>query len=289
MHLFGNKYGLDNSQAGAFMQLVWQGTHLLPRVGATVIKRTIPVNPSPISQHYRACVWWSPFTAAWDSGDYSVGFHPYPATDGTVDASGVQLTGNGLGPLYWWEVAGNGNAIDTLCTAGGTGGRQVQFFRAYTQVIRTRLNGSNYEARFFPDYFGDPTFEIVCTSTHVPGSGASPANPAFYFGASDWQTTADYESPNEITWGWQLYSAYLSDADVAVEARNGTINAAMTSNGQANLHYINQFPTPTDITDKKPSGTLHTPSWANANRPTSHEVNMPTIYNANGTPYRRAA
>jgi hypothetical protein len=53
-----------------------------------------------------------------------------------------------------------------------------------------------------------------------------------------------------------------SAAAVAIEGLNFPTNATA---GIASVWYMNESPTPLDITDKSSAG--HTPAWANANRP----------------------
>lgn len=258
--------GLDfnkvNNEAGSDIRIVWD---LFPRVGHTVIWRYYPRPGAGLV----AVAWSEPHDGGWDSGVFSFGTHPYPSPDGVVDGNGeVQNLGGPTGTVRYWEVAGAGLARDWLCTPGGAGGLQVVHNAWYTQIRRTRfLGGGVWECRFIPDFIGNPGFEIVRQTTQDPGS---PANHAFYFGASKWAGVAGgatVESTNGIICGPQLYGAYLSDADAATEAANSALNTAQTSAGQAALYYINQNWTPTDTTDKKTGGTAHNPYWDNANRP----------------------
>lgn len=266
-------FNAQNEAANSDVRLVWSGANLLPRYSHTAIWRYSPVQQTG----YYALAWHSPNTGSWDYGDYSFGTHPYPVTTCSVDGDGEQTAGAGSGgTVHCWEIAGTAitdgaSPHDWLASSGGSA-LQVTKGPWYVQVRRVRLmtsgpHNGEYEHRYIPDLLGNPSFEIVQYTTFVGDAGSTPA---FYFGGSDWSADCcgsgtNNETPSGRLRGIQLYSTYLSDADVATEAANQTSNTPLTAAGIANVWYMNQNPRPTAITDQ--SGAGHTPSWANANRP----------------------
>ncbi|MEQ1504756.1 MAG: hypothetical protein ABMB14_21135 [Myxococcota bacterium] len=251
------------------IRLVWDGADLLPRVGHTVILRYRPA----YQDGYYAVAWHSPNDGVWDSGVYSWGTHPYPGGDGSVNASGQALDGSGsTGTEHYWESAGLGVAADYLASPGGTSVAIVEDVwvvqvRKCRQIVGGPDNGK-FEHIYVPDLLGNPTFQIRQLTTTV-GSGG--ADPAFYLGGSDWRATFPFgadqndETVNGVLRGIQLYDTFLSDADAAIEAANISSDTPVTAAGLASVHYLNQNPTPDDVTDR--SGAGHDPSWANAFRP----------------------
>lgn len=271
-----------NNANNSDMRLIWDGSHLLPRVGHTVISRYRPM--SGVTGYF-AYMWHSPLSS-WDSGAYSFGTHPWPGP-GTFDSGSGQATGGtgDTGTVHFWECAGVGAAVDYIANAAHTQSLQVVYDKWYVQIRRCRqiVGGPNnglYEHSYIPDYLGNPGFEINVIISTID---AAPVSPAFYIGGSFWQSgvpgaTQNNENTQGIWRGLQLYSAWLDSADYAVEALNDSIDAAQTSNGATNLFYINQNPYPDDITDKKPSGTLHTPRWGTSFRPSLFNVNPKTRF-----------
>lgn len=256
--------GLDfpsNNTANSDIRLIWDGSHLLPRDNHTAIWRYRP------RQHtgYYALAWHSPNTGIWDSGAYSSGNHPFPASNGTVESDGNAATGTGAaGTVHWWEIAGSGAAKDYLTSAGGTVGVQVVKDKLYVQVRRCRKVGSVWEHTFHPDLIDNPNFFIsISASTVTSGGGGN----AFYFGASDWTATGNQneECPSGVLRGIQLYNNFLPIDIATTEALNDTLNSPTTVSGTAHIWYINQNPTSADVSDKY--GTGHDPRWANTNRP----------------------
>jgi hypothetical protein len=276
--LYFNKFNTENNSD---IRLIWDSTNLLSRTAHTAIWRYLPFQQTG----YYALCWHSPNTGAFDSGAYSWGCHPWPAFDNTVDANGYGLTGAGsVGVLHYHESAISGS--DALRSVGESPGVLVDKRTTwFTQVRKCRLMTSgpqngNYEETFIPDLYGNPSFKIQRYVTSITGAGSTPA---FYFGGSDWQTdhpaaTQNDETPAGILTGIQLYGDYLSDADHATEAANRDINAAQTSAGQTALWYINQNPTPNDVTDKKTGGTAHNPRWVNAFRPSLFQYEQKNNY-----------
>lgn len=269
--------GVDADEAGLLfpangpggdVRLVWDGANLVPRVGHTAIIRYQPA----YQDGYYAVLWHSPNDGVWDFGAYAWGTHPYPGGNGSVNANGQALDGQGSsGTEHYWESAGLLAAADYLASPGGSA-VAIGIDTWVVQIRKSRLLVSGPDAGmiehvFVPDLLGDPSFQIR-QLTGPLGTGG--ANPAFYIGASDWRSGLPFgadendETPNGVVRGIQLYDAYLSDADAAIEAANVT-DTPLTAAGQASVWYIDHNPTPTDVADR--SGAGHDPRWANALRP----------------------
>ena len=78
------------------------------------------------------------------------------------------------------------------------------------------------------------------------------------FNGASWGGYPGWEEFNGIIRGIQIYSGLLSMADLQAE-----INAPQsTTAGQNLIWYLNTDPRPSDVTDKKGTGTPHNPSWA---------------------------
>jgi len=260
----------SNATAGSDIRLVWDGSILLPRTSHTVIWRANYVQQTG----YYAVTWHSPNTGTWDNGEYSVGMHPFPC-DGGKDSNG-QATGGtgGSGTVHYEEIAGLLGAYDRIASPSSPGPQDTFLVTKgvwYLQARVVELSGTTLTHTFYPDVENNPTkFIRQSFETTNPLWNPSPANPAFYFGASDWRSNQPASGQNDETpsctlRGIAMFNAPLSISDIQTEAAS-TGNTAVTTAGQASVWYINKNPTPTDVTDK--SGQGRNPSWANANRPT---------------------
>lgn len=257
----------SNNAANSDIRLVWSGANLLSRTSHTVIWRANYVQ----QDGYYAVTWHSPNDGVWDSGEYSVGMHPHPC-DGTFDSDGQRLVGTGAGgAIHYQEIAGLTGAYDRIASPSSPGPQDTFLVTKgvwYLQARVVELSGTTLTHTFYPDIENNPTkFIRQSFLTTNPLWNPSPANPAFYFGASDWTASgnANSETPSCTLRGLALFSAPLTITDIQSEAASSG-DTAVTTAGQASVWYINKNPTPTDINDK--SGAGHTPSWANANRPT---------------------
>ena len=257
--------GLDfpsNGDSGSDIRLVWSGSDLLPRNDHTAIWRAQYVQQTG----YYATAWHSANDGSWGSysADYSFGTHPYPC-DGEYNGSG-QATGptSGSGTEHYQEIAGIG-AIDHIQNPDGPW-LVVKDGRWLVQARTCETSGSDVVHKFYPDVENSPGEYIGYTDTIV--SLGSPPTEGFYFGASDWTASGSTndECPSGVLRGFRLFDVALSSADIITESEAIGNNTAATSAGLANTWYINDNPTPTDVTDK--SSESHDPSWANANRPT---------------------
>ena len=252
----------SNGVAGGDIRLLWTGANLLPRTAHTAIWKTNFVQQTG----YYAVTWHSQNTGTFAASPFEYGAHPYPST-GTVDATG-QATGvtGATGTVHQHEIAGLG-AHDYLASPGGSSVNVTKGIW-YTQARTAELilGGTMIRHTFWPDILNNSGFSIVqdITNTGFPAPGA---NAAFYFGASDWTPvgSSNDECPSGTLRSFKLFNAALTLADITTEAAVES-NVAQTSAGAASVWYMNVSPKPDDITDKSSAG--HTPTWANANRPT---------------------
>lgn len=253
----------SNGASGGDIRMLWSGGNLLPRLTHTAIWKANYVQ----QDGYYAVTWHSHNDGSFHGDLYEFGAHPYPAT-GSVDANGQSTGGTGgSGTVHYHEVAGLG-AHDYLASPGGSA-LLVTKGQWYTQARTCSLvSGTTYRHIFYPDVVGNPSFKIQqdVDLANIP----SPSAPAFYFGASDWTATGstNSETPSGTLRGMMLFDAALTLADITSEAANESSNAAVTAAGIAAIWYCNKSPTPSDVADKQTQRTTHSPSWANANRPT---------------------
>ena len=93
------------------------------------------------------------------------------------------------------------------------------------------------------------------------GEGTPNATPAvLVWGDATW--APGQELGHGIHRGIRIYDKQLSETDILAEA----VQPLSTSEGAANIWYMNLNPTPTDISDY--SGKGHHPDWAGSARPT---------------------
>jgi hypothetical protein len=217
---------------------VWLDAALIQKAPATLIWRTKHVQqPSYYSQFFRSGNFGGIFTQ--DTGYY--GCCPYP-TDGTTSDINHQ-----------WEVS-----IDFGDPRTGT----VSYGVEYIQAAAVDIVGGKISVDFYYDIANGFGNVMSWTSTT---NWVQKGVDCLIWGNNPWPDDQS-EALSGWTRGWQQYAAKLSQANIAIEAANDTVNAAQTSAGIASLHYINQNPTPSDISDK--SGNGHHPTWQNAARPT---------------------
>jgi fibronectin type 3 domain-containing protein len=192
----------------------------------------------------------------WDGGVARTyyGAHPYPVPPPT----GTQE----------WEISVQSN--DTVT------GIEVAWDRWHVQAFRAHRLGN-----------GQPVHEFyydLSTPVTLPLSGQpdldyqvfdaaygtqQPPSPALVMGQAprldgpngtsiqSWGGYPGWEEFSGIIRGIQIYSTYLSDADIAAEIGSPMSTAA----GRASIWYLNLDPRPSDVTDKKGMGTAHNPSW----------------------------
>jgi hypothetical protein len=229
------------------VQMRFTGANLLPAYPATYIFRYRPVQQTG----YYTTFFWARGDNVFGGGtDGYYGCHPYPQ-------------GGSSGTAHNWEISIEGADKITSDTGVST---VVTKNAWYTQAVTVRVvNGDEIECKFYWD-LNDPTKVI----TYITGNTVNYAtkfgvpSPCLVFGDAPWQP--GNEALSGTLRGLQIYSTNLSLSDILVEAANGSVNTPQTTAGQASVWYMNQNPTPTDISDK--SGEGHNPAWYNANRPT---------------------
>lgn len=277
--------GLDfpeNGASGGDIRLVWDGANFLSRTAHTMLWAKL-YHPGQVGYH--ADTWHSPNTGSWDGGAYSFGVHGHPC-DGTYDPDGQRSNpGFGSGTEQWFEIAGvdpEAAGLDHIAipmepafvlNEPGNGSAPAQAGQWLVHARQcTLINGdTQLRHRAWPDILTAPN-DYIEMILDVGDLGAAGASPAFYIGASDWTATGstNSETPYGVIRGIRLFdSGALSIADLQAEAAAIGDDTAASATGIANTWYINDNPTPDDITDK--SGEGHDPSWDNANRPTLWE------------------
>lgn len=254
-----------NATAASDIRILWNGANLLPRADHTVIIRARPKSQTG----YYSWLWHSPNTGTWDSGAYSFGTHPYPC-DGGYDGSGYQTGGTGeAGTDHYYEIAGVGAPADKIAIPMEPA-TQVNKSGVWVTHVRTcETTGGNLRHRMWPDFSSDPSRYVETTIT-TGSLGSAGGAPAFYLGCSDWRAGIPSAGQNDecvsaLVRGIRLYNACLSSADITAEINAINTNTTGSSGGASAVWYINDSPTPSDVSDK--SGAGHSPSWANANRP----------------------
>jgi hypothetical protein len=226
----------SNGDTSSDVRFRFTGANLIPMYPATYIWR---VKLRQQSGYYTTFFWGpdGPFTGA----SY-YGCHPYP--DGEP---------KGTSRAHKWELSINGG--DNVTDANGNS-TQLGYDVWKTQALRVFDNGVDKVHEFYWD-LPDTTKVIRSVLDRRYGTPA-PANPALNFGDAPWALGG--ERLSGVLRGIQLYSAALSVSDLLTEAST----PLSTSQGAANIWYLNMNPTPTDIVDK--SGKGHHPAWATSAR-----------------------
>ncbi|WP_128003455.1 hypothetical protein [Piscinibacter defluvii] len=233
----------SNGDSGGSGWFSFTGGNVLQLSPATIIFR---VNPRQQTGYYTTF-----FNGRGDgsfSGTYDYyGAHLYP--QGTPGSSGT---------VHNWEISAIGSDWIVDDNGNSTVGTKGVW---YTQAVRVRDVGSTSIVQFFynlPDLTKVITKDLGGLLT--PYSGTK----AFTVGDAPWNPNAERLSGTFR--GLQKYAAYLGDADMLAEAANDSIDSPQTSAGASSVWYMNQNPTPTDISDK--SGAGHNPAFIDASRPT---------------------
>lgn len=207
-------------------------------------------------------IWRSQFYGG-QSGYYTTFFHG--RTDGTFAGDGSYFgcppypqNGTSGDTDHYFSVAADGNDDVTDENANSTVVTKGQW---YTQAAVS--NGDTID--FYWDL--ETSTDRVISHTNASTLTNTSSDPGLIFGDAPWNP--NQERHYGILRGIQVYTSALDLADVVTEAANHTSNTPKTSAGLANVHYMNQNPTPSDISDK--SGQDNNPAWKNANRPTLWE------------------
>lgn len=197
---------------------------------------------------YYVTLWWSNNgTFEWNGGkpDSYYGAHPYPRGGGASTTA------------HDWEIGGMDYGADFIATLAGTA-KPVVKDRWYTQALRITVNGDGTRtARFYTDLPSTAPGDVLRAIAPGYFGTSNPPAPALTFGDSPWYANYQHERLSGVLRGIKIFNKVLSEADTLAEANS---DALVTSQGSANVWYMNINPTPDDISDK--SGRGHHPAWA---------------------------
>jgi hypothetical protein len=244
IEISGPIYGLNFPGNGAQRRMLyWHNP--FPIYDATYIFKVFPrkkiVPQDSPTGYYTTFFWGNDGNFTWDTGNVAntyYGAHPYPMP-----------TNDGPGQ---WEISVWSRDIVT--------GSEVVWNRWYTQAFRAwRESASTTHHEFYWDL---PDISKRLTQTVVdPGwANRNPPIPAIVIGQAPdpWGGYPGWEEFNGIIRGIQIYSGLLSLADIQLEI---AIPKSTTA-GQSLIWYLNRNPRPSDVVDKRGTGTPHNPSWS---------------------------
>jgi len=268
-------YGLEWPGTGATRRMLYWAnpqSNGLPIYDATYIFKVYPRKklagscagcPSPYScgascsasccnEYWTTFFWGNNGTFGWDGGspDTYYGAHPYPGLVPGTAPHGTQA----------WEISVRSN--DYMDPDGAAVGQEVTWNTWYTQAFTATKSGTTYTHKFYYD-LSDTSKVITIAFTDPNWNTSNPPNPAVVMGQSpnlngnSWGGYPGWEEFNGVIRGIQIYSNDLSLADIQSEIASPKSTAA----GAASIWYLNLDPRPSDVTDKKASGTPHNPSW----------------------------
>jgi hypothetical protein len=237
----------SNNASGSNALLKFTGSAQPNQTNVTYIRR---VNYTQQTGFY-ATMWVTENDTTFPANGGYYGTHPYPPSGSGGTTHKFEIGAEGLD---WYDSPYN-NGVASDVTKGIW----------YVQATRVRMVSSDRVIDFFWD-LPDTTKKI--TRTTIASELVTLSDPMLCYGNSPWSELDgnNQESHSGILRGLQHYNTALSGADIITESNNHTINTPRTAAGLANVHYMNQSPTPSDATDK--SGQGHHPSWLNADRPT---------------------
>lgn len=237
----------NNSGAVAATQFKFTGANLIQLAPATYIFRVKYAHQNGYYTNF--------FFEADSSGSYSgdssyFGCHPYPYPTSTVD-----------GTTQHFEISAEGT--DTPIPMGGVDDNSnstlVTKDQWYTQAVVISLVGGKPLIKYYWD-LGTNVNRVI--SKQFDTNFATLTAPNLTFGSSPWDGFNQTETLNGRFRGLQLFADDLSPTDMQTEAANHSVNTPQTAAGLASVWYMNQNPTPDDITDK--SGEGHDPAWLGA-------------------------
>lgn len=257
----GARTGLDFPSNGAapssaFVAFQFLNPHLngLPMWGPANAGVTYVWKYRPRQQAgYYVTLWWSNNgTFEWNAGkpDSYYGAHPYPRGGGTGTTT------------HDWEIGGMDYGADWISTLSGSS-KLVVKDRWYAQALRIVVNGDGTKtAWFYTDLPSTAPGDVIKVTSPSYFGNSNPPAPALTFGDSPWFANYQHERLSGVLRGIKIFSKGISESDTLAESAT---DALATSEGTANIWYLNSNPTPADISDK--SGRGHHPVWAQpANR-----------------------
>lgn len=262
---------LENASPNSDIRLVWSGDNLLPRTAHTFLWKSLYLQQTG----YYATTWHAHNDGSFHADSYEYGCHPFPC-DGEFDSGTGQATGGtgGSGTVHYHEQAGFAGVDCISSPSGANGGAHLVTKGVWRWYARQCfISGANIVHRYYRNLENDLTDYIE--TTRLLSALTTPSAPAFYFGCSDWRVGLPFDATgnDESPYGHhRSFAAFSSGALTASECQQelaSDSNSAQTAAGIASVWYINKNPTPDDVSDK--SGAGHSPSWANARRPTLWE------------------
>jgi hypothetical protein len=207
------------------------------------------------SRYYTTFFWGNNGRFDWGS-DYDrsyYGAHPYP-----TPAPG----GDGK-----WEISASANDFVTLDNGASP---YVVNNSWYSQAfVAQNLGGGAYQHRF---YISLPSVAAANRITHqVSSPPVMPPKPAIVVGqapeygaGASWGGYSRWEEQNAIIRGLQFYSSVLTETQIVAlsgfQSDQEVLNYC-SANNITSLWYLNMNPTPTDVSDKKRTGSANSPVW----------------------------
>jgi hypothetical protein len=236
-------YGLEWPGDGSVRRMLYW-SNPFPIYDATYIFKVYPRKKTTGTyKYYTTFFWGNNGNFIWDGGNANTyyGAHPYP-----------RPAPSGPGQ---WEISVASQDITT--------GVEVSWDRWHTQAFRARRVSSSQTIHEF--YYDLPdTTKVLTYTVNNPGwADQNPPSPAIVIGQApnfngvSWGGYPGWEEFDGIIRGIQIYTSYLSLADITAEIATPKSSTA----GAASIWYLNVDPRPSDVTDKKASGTAHNPSW----------------------------
>lgn len=197
------------------------------------------VTPAQQTGYYTTFFWGN--NGSFQAGNRYAGFHPYPVEGNTT--------------VHNWEISARGN--DYVTDDNGNNTTVVKGVK-YTQAAVLRVNGANYELKFYWDL---PSTSKIITYTFATSEYAgNPSSPCLVIGGAPWATATENLSGD--LGRWKIMSTNLSQADVLSEA--ATLSALVTSAGQSNIWWgKTNWASNTDLTCNY--GTGRSFSWVDSN------------------------
>lgn len=211
---------------------------LIPHAPATLLFR---VNYTQQAGYYTNFFFAGNLGSDFAGSPSYIGCHPYPYPTNT------DIT-------HKWEISTEFQDFQSL--------EDVAYGVWYRQAVTIETVGGVPVTNYYYDIDGGFSKKVTRVGGEAWGAGG--AN-CLIFGNNPW-TNTDSESLSGTIRGLQQYAAVLSQSDIALESANNTSNTPVTAAGLASVWYMNQNPTPSDISDK--SGQAHHPAWLNGSRPT---------------------
>lgn len=256
---------LQNAAANSDIRIVWDGANLLPRTAHTFLWKSFYIQQTG----YYATTWHAHNDGNFHIDSYEFGCHPYPC-DGNIDGVGQATGPSGeSGTVHYHECAGFAGIDHISSPSGANGGAKIVTKGVWRWFARQCfISGSNLVHRHYRNLENDLT-DYIEHVTLLSGL-TSPSAPAFYFGCSDWTAgqagaTTNVENPYGHHRSFAGFNAALTASECQTELASD-LDTPQTAGGLASAWYINKNPTPSDVSDKSSAG--HSPSWANARRPT---------------------